>query len=189
MPPYFPTLHTTDNLTRLVLLTRQTTPLGSRLFFRRTDKGARQKMVYDDAKNMEAAAFMGKYDLTAVFSNKVYSVVEGSIFHVDLPVPELPETELMRLNAAMGAAGEARVSFFQQNSRLIHLSPEEVSEVVYIACLLDGGAGQYTEARKRAPELLLPVEKPEFKTAIGKRVHAAVAGKIPGTNTGKQGKQ
>ena len=189
MPPYFPTLHTTDNLTRLVLLTRQTTPLGSRLFFRRTDKGARQKMVYDDAKNMEAAAFMGKYDLTAVFSNQVYSVVEGCIFHVDLPVPELPETELMRLNAAMVAAGEARVSFFQQNSRLIHLSPEEVSEVVYIACLLDGGAGQYTEARKRAPELLLPVEKPEFKTAIGKRVHAAVAGKIPGTNTGKQGKQ
>ena len=89
----------------------------------------------------------------------------------------------------MLAADKARVSFFQQNSGLIHLSPEEVSEIVYIACLLDGGAGQYAEASKRAPELLLPVEKPEFRTAIGKRVHAAVAGKIPGTNTGKQGQQ
>ena len=146
-------------------------------------------MIYDDATNMEATVFMGKYDLAAVFSNQVYSVVEGCIFHVDLPVPELPETELMRANAAMVAAGKTRLSFFQKDSGLIHLSPEEVSEVVYIACLLDGGAGQYAEARKRAPELLLPVEKPEFKTAIGKRVHAAVAGKIPGTNTGKQGKQ
>ena len=89
----------------------------------------------------------------------------------------------------MLAADKARVSFFQQNSGLIHLSPEEVSEIVYIACLLDVGAGQYAEARKRAPELLLPVEKPEFRTAIGRRVHAAVAGKIPGANTGKQGKQ
>ena len=89
----------------------------------------------------------------------------------------------------MLAADKARLPFHQQRSGLIHLSPEEVSEIVYIACLLDVGAGQYAEASKRAPELLLPVEKPEFKTAIGRRVHAAVAGKIPGANTGKQGKQ
>ena len=89
----------------------------------------------------------------------------------------------------MLAADKARLPFHQQRSGLIHLSSEEVSEIVYIAYLLDGGAGQYAEARKRASELLLPIERSEFKTAIGQRVYAAVAGKIPGTNTGKQGKQ
>jgi len=187
-PPYFPTINPKDDLTRLILLTRQTAPLKDRII-PRNNWGARFKMIYEDATNMEATAFMGKYDLTAVFSNQVYSVVEGCIFHVTLPVPELPEPTLIKENAAMLAADKARVSFFQQNSGLIHLSPEEVSEIVYIACLLDVGAGQYAEARKRAPELLLPVEKPEFRTAIGRRVHAAVAGKIPGANTGKQGKQ
>lgn len=187
-PPYFPTINPKDDLTRLVLLTRQTAPLKDRII-PRNNWGARFKMIYEDATNMEATAFMEKYDLTAVFSNQVYSVVEGCIFHVDLPVPELPEPILIKENAAMLAADKARLPFHQQRSGLIHLSPEEVSEIVYIACLLDVGAGQYAEASKRAPELLLPVEKPEFKTAIGKRVHAAVAGKIPGTNTGKQGKQ
>ena len=188
LPPYFPTIHPRDDLTRLVLLTRRTAPYKDRLILRK-NSNARTKMIYDDAMNMEATAFMGKYDLRAVFSNKVYQVVEGCIFHVTLPVPELPETELEKDLPHVVAEVKARLPFHQQRSGLIHLSPEEVSEVVYIACLLDGGAGQYTEARKRAPELLLPVEKPEFKTAIGKRVHAAVAGKIPGTNTGKQGKQ
>ena len=187
-PPYFPTINPKDDLTRLILLTRQTAPLKDRII-PRNNWGARFKMIYEDATNMEATAFMGKYDLTAVFSNKVYSVVEGCIFHVDLPVPELPETELKKAHPEVVAADKARLPFHQQRSGLIHLSPEEVSEIVYIACLLDVGAGQYAEASKRAPELLLPVEKPEFKTAIGKRVHAAVAGKIPGTNTGKQGQQ
>ena len=187
-PPYFPTVDARDDLTRLVFLTRQTTPYKDRLRLRK-NSNARTKMIYDDAKNMDQTEFMEKYDLTAVFSNQVYRVVEGCIFHVDLPVPELPETELKKAHPEVVAADKARLPFHQQRSGLIHLSPEEVSEIVYIACLLDVGAGQYAEARKRAPELLLPVEKPEFKTAIGKRVHAAVAGKIPGTNTGKQGQQ
>jgi len=187
-PPYFPTINPKDDLTRLVLLTRQTAPLKDRII-PRNNWGARFKMIYDDAKNMDETEFMEKYDLTAVFSNQVYRVVEGCIFHVDLSVHELPETELEKTHPEVVAADRARLPFHQQRSGLIHLSSEEVSEIVYIACLLDGGAGQYAEASKRAPELLLPVEKPEFKTAIGKRVHAAVAGKIPGNNTGKQGKQ
>ena len=187
-PPYFPTINPKDDLTRLVLLTRQTAPLKDRII-PRNNWGARFKMIYDDAKNMDETEFMEKYDLTAVFSNQVYRVVEGCIFHVDLSVHELPETELEKTHPEVVAADRARLPFHQQRSGLIHLSSEEVSEIVYIACLLDGGAGQYAEASKRAPELLLPVEKPEFKTAIGKRVHAAVAGKIPGNNTGKQGQR
>ena len=184
LPPYFPTLDTTDDLMRLVFLARQTVPIKARLLQR--DSGARRQMIYDDANAMEETAFTEKYNLTAVFSNQVYSVVEGCIFHVDLPVPKLPRTALMEANAAMLAADQARLSYFQRNSNLIHLSPEEVSEIVYIAYLLDGGAERYAEASRRAPELLLPIEKPEFRTAIGRQVFAAVAGKIPESKTGGQ---
>jgi hypothetical protein len=55
----------------------------------------------------------------------------------------------------------------QKNSGLLSLSPLEISEIVFIACMRDGedgAGGRYAEACKRTPEILIPIETQEFKT-------------------------
>jgi hypothetical protein len=178
LPPYFPSLSRVDNLTRLMFLTRKTTPLKDRLLQR--DNGARRQMIYNDAKEMTEAEFVAKYELESVFSNQVYSVVEGCVFHVDCPVPSLPTTKLMEMNAGMLSGDGARNAYLQKNSGLISLSPLEVSEIVYIAYMHDGGddaGGRCAEACKRNPEILIPIETQEFTTSIGKQLFSAVSEK------------
>jgi hypothetical protein len=174
LPPYFPSLSRGDNLTRLMFLTRQTTPLKDRLLQR--DNGARRQMIYNDAKEMTEAEFVAKYELESVFSNQVYSVVEGCAFHVDYPVPSLPTTKLMEMNAGMLSGDSAQNAYLQKNSGLITLSPLEVSEIVYIAYMCDGegdAGSRYAEACKRNPEILIPMEKADFKTSAGQKLFAA----------------
>ena len=119
--------------------------------------------------------FMRKYHLESVFSNRVYRVMDECVFHVDYPVPDLPETESMKLNRHITDVWKKRSEeavYTTENTGLIHLSPEEISEIVYIAYRMDknsGGHKAYMEACAREPKVLLPMDekKPVFKTAIG----------------------
>ena len=56
----------------------------------------------------------------------------------------------------------------------MHLSPDEASEIVYLAYLADKRytVADYDAACKRCPKLLKPVK--EFKTEIGKRLKSAM---------------
>lgn len=173
-PLYFPSLDMSDDLIRLVFLAKQTVPEKRRLLQR--NNGERRQMIYDDAKSMTEIDFMDKYGLADIFSNKVYNIIEGCAFHVDYPAPLLPVTDMMKINSGMLESSKAKLSYFQKNSRLIHLAPDEVSEIVYIAYLLDGeaGADRYAEVCKQNPNILSPMTNVKFKTLIGQKLFAKV---------------
>ena len=57
-------------------------------------------------------------------------------------------------------------------SVLMHLSAEEVSELVYLAYLIDGDAAGYEASVVRCPKILKPVV--EIKTTFGKRLRQAL---------------
>lgn len=175
-PPYFPSLAPDDNLIRLVFLDRQPTPLKNRLFIRQSGTGDRLNLIYDDAKTMAENDFVKKYELGDIFSNKVYNVIAGCIFQVDYPVPDLPPTALMKLNAAMLASKNSLIPSFQKNSRLIHLTSDEISEIVYIACMFGDpkNGDTYTKLQERNPSILQTMAKPVFKTEIAKRLLVAI---------------
>ena len=172
-PPYRP-LFLSDDLMRLVLMRRQIEPLKERIL--KSDRDPRLKPFLEDASElvsgkMTAANFMSKYDLTDNFSNKVYSVIEGCVFQVDYPAPVMEETELMRMNKQNLQLTKARVTDSKKMTRLIHLTPREASEIIFIAYQLEGKKGfdQYAAVAKGDP-LLEPMEPAEFKTTIGKQL-------------------
>ena len=169
-PSYLPSLDKGD-MPRLVFVKKQQKYLKDYLF----------KLywvgspIYDDAMTLSEPDFMRKYHLESVFSNRVYRVMDECVFHVDYPVPDLPETESMKLNRHITDVWKKRSEeavYTTANTGLIHLSPEEISEIVYIAYRMDkksGGHKAYMEACAREPKVLLPMDekKPVFKTAIG----------------------
>ena len=169
-PAYHPFLYF-DNLTRLAFVKRQLIPLkdcliGGRSFYPELCK---------EVETLSGEAFIQKYGLEAVFSNRVFRATDSCLFHVDYPVPDLPETESMKLNRHITDVWKKRSEeavYTTANTGLIHLSPEEISEIVYIAYRMDkksGGHKAYMEACAREPKVLLPMDekKPVFKTAIG----------------------
>ena len=169
-PAYHPSLYF-DNLTRLAFVKRQLIPLKDCLIGGRSFHPELCKKV----ETLSGEAFIQKYGLEAVFSNRVFRATDSCLFHVDYPVPDLPETESMKLNRHITDVWKKRSEeavYTTANTGLIHLSPEEISEIVYIACRMDkksGGHKAYMEACAREPKVLLPMDekKPVFKTAIG----------------------
>ncbi len=172
-PDYCPSLRSGD-LSRIVFIQKQQSYLKEyfRDFFFEWERDSPE---YDDAMALSEAEFMRKYHLESVFSNRVYRVMDECVFHVDYPVPDLPETESMKLNRHITDVWKKRSEeavYTTANTGLIHLSPEEISEIVYIAYRMDknsGGHKAYMEACAREPKVLLPMDekKPVFKTAIG----------------------
>ena len=169
-PSYLPSLAKGD-MPRLVFVKKQQKYLKDYLF----KLYWVDSPIYDDAMTLSEPEFMRKYHLESVFSNRVYRVMDECVFHVDYPVPDLPETESMKLNRHITDVWKKRSEeavYTTENTGLIHLSPEEISEIVYIACRMDkksGGHKAYMEACAREPKVLLPMDekKPVFKTAIG----------------------
>lgn len=62
----------------------------------------------------------------------------------------------------------------EKDNRIMHLSPGEASEIVYLAYLADKRytVADYAAACKRCPKLLKHVKA--FKTEIGKRLKSAM---------------
>lgn len=165
-PPAYNSFLRHDNLVRLIFVKRQRTPLkdclkGGRTFF---------PALCKEVETLSGEAFIQKYGLESIFSNRVFRTLEGCVFHVDYSVPELPVTKMMVMNNSVyGSKASSRTLAW---SGLIHLSPEEISEIVYIAYRMDkksGGHKAYMEACAREPKVLLPMDekKPVFKTTIG----------------------
>jgi hypothetical protein len=172
--PYFASLSPGDNLMRLVFIERQMAPLRERVLEGYRNRTGMREIV-ENALAMSEDELMDKYNLRDVFADRVYQVVEGCVFRVDYPAPEMPETEAMRMNAVNQKLSEARVPDLQKMSNLVHLSAREVSEIVFIAYMLEGdeGLAQYAAISRSSP-ILLPIAEPIFKTEIGKKLFEAL---------------
>lgn len=170
--PRFPPAYNPDILSsplpRLVLLKRQKSVMRDRV---RPGEDIHAELI-----SLPESDFLRKHGIAEVFSNKVFRLMQSCVFHVDYPTPELPRTQVMDLNSHIASAkrpgNEENRVFTTENTRLIHLTPQEVSEIVFLAYFLDknsGGYKAYLEASAREPDLLLPMEpKPVFKTELGR---------------------
>ena len=79
-------------------------------------------IIGKDYKNQTSEELMVKLGVEKVFSNRVFRLNEGCAFHVDYPV-----------------SGKAVEGVSEGPSVLMHLSAEEVSELVYLAYFVDDG--------------------------------------------------
>jgi len=173
-PPYRP-LFLADDLVRLVFLKHQREPVRTRVA--KSDRDPNLKPFIADAGQMDAAKFMEKYSLAEVFSNSVFRVAEGCVFRIECAVPAMEETDLMRLNKETLELGKAGLPKLQDETGLLALTREEVSEIVFVACLCGGddGAVKYAEAI-RSGGILQPVDGSALKTNIGKKLSRATGG-------------
>lgn len=155
---------TSDTLCRLVFVHPQQEPLKDWLFDEpSTLSDPYCEQFVADAKTLSSAEFLAKYKLGQVFSNSVYEATPGCMFIVDHPQCAVTDE---KLNALRGMV------------RDIFLSPQEVSEIVYLAYLHEdakGGALKYAEAVQQS-KILQPIPaKAKFNTLIGQHLHAALS--------------
>lgn len=170
MPPYDPYLSFQDEFVRLMILTPES-ELDVKCI--RPDKFPCNvtnfiTIVGKDYTNQTSAAIMRALHVEAAFSNRVFRMNEGCAFQVDYPIPDLDwrgsgTVEEHRMRLAKVQSG---------NTVLMHLSAREVSEIVYLAYLVDGDSKGYVTACSRCPKILSPVK--EFKTEIGTRLAEAL---------------
>ena len=160
--PYHPDM-TPDGKCRLVFVRPQCEPLKDRVWNISSmvsyDTVDQDNQFVEDGHTLPAAEFMAKYNLSQVFSSSVYSITPGCMFIVDHPEFQSVDEKA------------------KKNSSNMFLSPQEVSEIVYLAYLHEdaqGGAAKYAESVKRS-KILQPMPKAEFKTLIGQKLHAALS--------------
>ncbi|MBQ7188315.1 MAG: hypothetical protein IJR99_02760 [Kiritimatiellae bacterium] len=165
--PYRPRLIPDDHYARLVFL-EKTTDLDRRLLVRPDGLMGEYTQMAIDATNLTQQAFFEKHNLTEIFSNRVYRAVDDCIFHVDYPLPEKTFASEREKRLWEWKRDDRRQ---QYKKKLMHLSPEEVSEIVWIAYRLEGekGVKGYEDACRRCPQLLKPVGK-TFRTKIGREL-------------------
>ena len=180
-PPYKPEF-VDDDCVKLFFLRQHTIPMPTRFWHGSNDSHA--ETVIQDLKTLDGKQFLQKHGLSAVFSRRVFEILEAGLFRVDYPVKHaLPETDSMRLNSHLFEMGKVRIPDIQKLAGLIHLSYQEVSEIVYLAYLEEdkgGGAAKYAEAVRQS-RILQPMPKAEFKTLIGQKLHAALSDPEYGT--------
>jgi hypothetical protein len=159
--PYAPMMME-DEMYRLVFIHPQTEHLKNRISSVKMPNMPdydKNELFVNDARVLPADNFMKKYKLEKVFSNRVYEVTLGCMFGVDysLSVP----APVMR--------------HFREQHEQINFSRREVSEIVYIAYLLEGkdGSVKYAEAVKRS-KILEPIQETTFTTQIGQKLYAKV---------------
>lgn len=173
LPPYDPYQSYMDEFVHLMLLTPETQLDMARL---KPDKWHPSEKTLTGIlglgyTNMVARQAMQKLKVEAAFSNRVFRMNEGCDFQVDY---QLPEIGLSWRGLESKERHMERLKSIQDgNSVLMHLSAEEVSELVYLAYLVDGGDTKgYEAAVVRSPQILKPVA--EIKTAFGKRLRQAL---------------
>ena len=174
LPPYDPYQSYMDEFVHLMLLTPETQLDMARL---KPNKWHPSEKTLTGIlglgyTNMVSRQAMQKLKVEAAFSNRVFRMNEGCDFQVDYQLPETlgltwrglepKERHMERLKSIQAG-----------NSVLMHLSAEEVSELVYLAYLVDGDdAKGYAAAVLRCPKILKPVS--EIKTTFGKRLLQAL---------------
>ncbi|MDO5318677.1 MAG: hypothetical protein Q4G65_08635 [bacterium] len=114
----------------------------------------------EDAKRMKPEELLRELGVESVFSNRVFSLNEGCVFHVDYELPRLKQESKNRVPDEVPP-------------EVMRLSSEEVSEVVRLAYAVDGDAAGYDAACARCPQLLKPVT--EFRTGIGRMLREALS--------------
>ncbi len=131
--------------------------------------GTIMDFIDKDYMNDTPEELMAKLKVEKVFSNRVFRMNEGCAFQVDYPMPDMD----WRNQGNKKEHLEKLKSIQAGNSVLMHLSQEEVSEIVYLSYLVDGGDVKgYEAACARCPKMLKPVA--ELKTGIGKRLRKAM---------------
>jgi len=170
-PPYDPFLSYKDEFVQLMLLTPEHSLDKKRIKLGKCRYG--KEMVEDaigkDFMRNSPEELMAKLKVERVFSNRVFRMNEGCAFQVDYPAPDMDWRKSGSKAKHLDELKRAQAA----NSILMHLSADEVSEIVYLAYMADGGDMKgYEDACARCPELLKPVT--EFKTGIGSRLHQAM---------------
>lgn len=174
LPPYDPYQSYMDEFVHLMLLTTETQLDMARL---KPDKWHPSEKTLTGIlglgyTNMVARQAMQKLKVEAAFSNRVFRMNEGCDFQVDYRLPETLGLSWRGLEPKERHM-ERLKSIQAGNSVLIHLLSEEVSELVYLAYLVDGGdTNGYEVAVVRCPKILKPVT--EIKTTFGKRLRQAL---------------
>ena len=174
LPPYDPYQSYMDEFVHLMLLTPETQLDMARL---KPDKWHPSEKTLTGIlglgyTNMVSRQAMQKLKVEAAFSNRVFRMNEGCDFQVDYQLPgtlgltwrglEPKERHMERLKSIQAG-----------NSVLMHLSADEVSELVYLAYLVDGNDTKaYAAAAARCPNILKHVT--EIKTTFGKRLQQAL---------------
>ena len=124
-----------------------------------------------DYNSIPVGTLMSRLGVAEAFSNRVYQAEEGCAFQVDYPVPDLGwKGTMVTKEEHLEIVRSSR----REDNRIMHLSSEEASEVVYLSYLADKrySAADYDAACRRCPKLLKPVKA--FKTEIGKRLKFAM---------------
>ena len=122
--------------------------------------------VQYDIDNLTDSAFISKYGLMDIFTNRVFEIAPRCVW------------EVMLDNSANDEDWDKEIGNRRRLHTILRLSSREVSEIVYLAYQLDGpsGAEGYATACGRCPELLLPVH--EITTELGRRLRDALADKL-----------
>ena len=167
-PPYDPFEDDRDEYVRLMFVTPEKHLDTSRIkLIKNPYEGETiANRVKGDVMKMSSDELMRALKLESVFSNRVFRLNEGGVFQVDYDVPQLKGRVLRKeAQKCLEYAKEA-------NNSLMHLSADEVSEIVYLAYAADGDTDgtRYAAAARRCPKILKPF-KPPFRTEIGRRVH------------------
>lgn len=125
------------------------------------------KDYISDARTLTEEEFLKKYQLHSLFTNSVYATYMPGIFEVDHPVSVQ--------GCATHCSEDLTKRKIKDKSGLIKLSRREVSEIVYIAYLLEGkdGALKYAETVKKS-KILEPIQETTFMTQIGQKLYAKV---------------
>lgn len=124
-----------------------------------------------DYMSISPDVLASKLGVSEAFSECVYQIEEGVVFQVDYPETEVNKGKPSITNLRHEELLRKRRA---NNNSIMHLSPDEASEIVYLAYLADKRytAADYDAACKRCPKLLKHVKA--FKTEIGKRLKSAM---------------
>lgn len=170
-PPYDPYASYMDEFVQLMLLTPEFRLDKSRI---KPNKyhyghGTVVELIGVDYARSEPEELMAKLKIEQVFSNRVFRMNEGCAFQVDYPMPDMDWRGLGNKSDHL----EKLKGIQAGNTVLMHLSREEVSEIVYLAFIVDSkDQKEYDAAVRRCPNALCPVSS--CRTSIGRRLQAAL---------------
>ncbi len=170
LPPYDPYLACADEFVLLMLLTPARRLDERRIKIDRYPHGTNTiaSVLGKDFKALSSEAIMKKLGVENVFSNRVFYANEGCMFQVDCEIPELDWRGLGTRAEYEQLLKHRR----NQNSTVIHLSPDEASEIVHLAYAVNGDEKGHVAAYARHPKILRPVS--QAKTGIGRRIQEAL---------------
>lgn len=164
-PPYDPFGPSLGSPVFLLLLTPEhRLDLGRVNAYRLCDLDPR---VGSNIREMTAEDVMHALNVETSFSNRVFRLNEGAAFEIASSVLSLGEYAAGE-NGEKVDVGKLRRSV----NPLLRLTPEEVSEIVFLAYSLGGDMHGYSAACARCPKILKPVST--IKTQIGKTLQEAL---------------